>query len=170
MTCANSTKTSVKPTLFQWNTISGPSLQRTPPISGQNKISRMNLGFLLIRSTLPRADTSGERTADKIFVQKYKKINKFTSISGQNEKINILIKQKIQKQFRKRGYFVVIRRIRIFLRIFNDRDYFSCYTRGVETGVQQCLTRLSVQGAFSQIQLTFLRTVQRILLYSLSDL
>ena len=135
---------------IQWNLY-----KRTLPTADTSHKRTKNifpneLSTFKITSTLPRADTSGERTADKIFVQKCKKISKFTSISGQNEKINVLIKQKIQKQFRKRGYFVVIRRIRIFLQIFNDRDYFSCYTRGVETGVQQCLTRLSVQGAFSR--------------------
>ena len=109
--------------LLQWNLY-----KRTLPTADtshkRTKIIFPNeLGIFLIRSTLPRADTSGERTADKIFVQKCKKISKFTSISGQNKKINIMIKQKIHKQFRKIGYFVLIRRIRIFMRIFNDRDY-----------------------------------------------
>ena len=38
------------------------------------------LKFFVIRSTFPRADTSGERTADNLFIQKG------TCITGKNEK------------------------------------------------------------------------------------
>ena len=73
--------------LLQWNLY-----KRTLPTADTSHKRTKNffpneLGIFLIRSTLPRADTSGERTADKIFVQKCKKISKFTSISGQNKKL-----------------------------------------------------------------------------------
>ena len=78
-------------------------------------------------STLRRADTSGERTADNVFLQKCTQISKFTSISGQNEKINIDKTENSETVSKKRIFSTVIGRVRMFPRIFNDIDYFSCY-------------------------------------------
>ena len=75
------------------------------------------LGTFLITSTLPRADTSRERTADKIFVQKCTKISKFTSISGQNKNKCVDTAENSETVSKKRLFCTVIRRIRIFLRI-----------------------------------------------------